>query len=645
MIVLLLAFAASTPIDVTASPHSAVADDGNDDRAAFDSAIAAAVASGGPRVVKVPCGTFDLTITPSMGYAVMVSALDNLTIRGEGPCSVLKAKYASTAGPTNFWLLYLTGVSRVRVEDLTLDGNSTYLASGGEQLHLISSVDAGMTVSGVQFRDSWGDAIKMASSAADYSFAISSIDDSGTARAVVVTLSSAASVVVGGRYRVHGTSRFNGVYTVASKTSTTVTMVETFTFDASSVSSESTGTLIPYAGDVLIERSTVDNMRRNGFTFQKWTGDTTIRDVLFRRISDQAIDMEPSTVAGPRHVLIDGVRVYADEANHLAMALSGGSSSASDATIDVALINSYIEGSLDLVYAGPTMLRGNTVRNTGGGCLTAQYHARDLLIADNHFYCGAGVGLTINPSSASAAQGITLRGNIIDIDHNSGGASSAVSTEGGAGRWVIEGNTFLSRQTGTSGTSAVSIQAKTSGAMRGVVMAGNIIEGFAYGLRATSDGYVLHDVVYDGNVHIDTTIAANGVTCSSGGGAALPWVAIGKGNVYGETASHAQSGCIKVVSIASNGTGTQPTDTTAPTASMMAPACADPDGCIYAPGVSGVKAGRSIEIKNSGTYSTSLTDGSTVVVLNGSTIVLGSEEVARCELDKALGKWLCGEGP
>jgi len=530
-LLLSIALAAAGPINITASPYSAVADDGNDDRAAIQSAIDAAGAGG---VVYIPCGTFDVSVASGQVYGLYLFAIDGVTIRGEGPCSVLRAKFASSTGPTNHWLIHPTGVSRLRIESLTLDGNSPYLTSAGEHLHLIRATDAGgLVVKNVQFRNSWGDAIMMTSSAADYVYPITSINDDGSGRALKVTHSSGSGVITGGRYRIYGTSRYNGVYTVASQAGSVVTMKESFAYevDSGEPATESTGTMIPYAGDVLISDSIIDGMGRSGVTMQKWTGDTTIRGVTFRHISDQAIDMEPGTVAGPRRVLLDDVRIFSDETVHLVMALAGGSTSESDSTIDVTLSNSYVEGEIDLIYSGPLTIANTTVRS-GARCVTGGYKLRDTLITGSHFYCGPGNGIYL-PALTSAARGFKFVGNYLDIGHDSSGAKVALTLSGGVGRTIISGNHFLSRQTGSSGNIAIDIEAKaSSGTVRGVIIEGNIFEGFTQGAAFRGDGAAVESAVYDDNAHIDTGIAAGGIICTATSGITIATVKLGE-NTYG----------------------------------------------------------------------------------------------------------------
>jgi hypothetical protein len=102
---------------VNVAEFGAVPDDGLDDRAAFDAAVVAALLDGSG-IVNVPCGVFDVTRTPGTLGAINVSGAHALTIRGEGPCSVVRNV---SAAPSDFSTFNVESSREIHFEDLTLD--------------------------------------------------------------------------------------------------------------------------------------------------------------------------------------------------------------------------------------------------------------------------------------------------------------------------------------------------------------------------------------------------------------------------------------------------------------------------------------------------------------------------------------------
>lgn len=251
-LLILLGFLLSFPAEALVSPvidvtsKGAIPNDGLDDRAAFDSAIAAAALSGASGVIFIPCGVFDVTRTPASVGAINIASRSHLTFRGNGDCSIVRNKFDSSVVTSDFYTFNVAESNDVRFEDLVLDGNSAFLTSADEQTHLVRTLDASdLSFKNVEFRHSWGDAVKLIGLGTYYT--IESIDDSGTDNAVVATLADTSSIALGTPFDVEGTVNFDGHYTVASKTATTLTFAEYRTF-MGTVAAETGGTAYTITG-------------------------------------------------------------------------------------------------------------------------------------------------------------------------------------------------------------------------------------------------------------------------------------------------------------------------------------------------------------------------------------------------------------
>jgi hypothetical protein len=110
-------------VDPVAS-HGATANDGTDDRAAFQAAINAANTASPKKQVCIPPGTFDINY--QAGGSLVLSNTDNLTIAGSGHQTVLKFRTGSGGGATE-WPLFVVrdGSDAVMFRDFKIDGNTS----------------------------------------------------------------------------------------------------------------------------------------------------------------------------------------------------------------------------------------------------------------------------------------------------------------------------------------------------------------------------------------------------------------------------------------------------------------------------------------------------------------------------------------
>jgi hypothetical protein len=154
--------------------HGAVPNDGLDDRAAFQSAIQAATASGASGVVYVPAGTFNLTRGPD-GWAgpgsgleaIWLRDLSDITIRGEGRKTVLKMLVPGGISLGDFYLIRLWTTYRFTLRDLVLDGDRANILQANEQTRLINTLDStDIVIDNVIFQHVNGDGIKLINDAA-----------------------------------------------------------------------------------------------------------------------------------------------------------------------------------------------------------------------------------------------------------------------------------------------------------------------------------------------------------------------------------------------------------------------------------------------------------------------------------------------
>lgn len=128
------------------------------------------------------------------------------------------------------------------------------------------------------------------------------------------------------------------------------------------------------------------------------------------------------------------------------------------------------------------------------------------------------------------------------------------------------------------------------------------------------------------------SVASNGIAVSFGEGFNT---SAGTGtthiSVYGSGAL--QFNTQQTVTIADDGAGTSPTDTTSPTASFVRVSCADANGCNYNPGETSVVDGWVYFISNvsSSANNVTINDSAGVVsVRGGASVVLGQNEMITC---------------
>src|SRR6185436_16769493 len=109
------------PQDFGADP----ADSASDDAAAIRSAIAAARAAGGARVVCLPGGVYNLLTTVTVSgsqVAFDLSGATDLSIAGEGVATILKLGNIAQTSVQVFYVA--SGAARIRFQDLVVDATA-----------------------------------------------------------------------------------------------------------------------------------------------------------------------------------------------------------------------------------------------------------------------------------------------------------------------------------------------------------------------------------------------------------------------------------------------------------------------------------------------------------------------------------------
>lgn len=169
---------------LSAASFGAVADDGADDTAALNSAIAGAKSQG--KSLWIPAGRFDINARINV---------DHVTIRGAGPW------YSILHGLSGKGGLFATG-DQVGLFDLAIDGDATYRDDGAFDTAIegnfgagsmvqnvwmehakvgmwIDSGTNGLSVSGVRIRDTWADGVNIHSNVRNAQVVQSSIRNTG----------------------------------------------------------------------------------------------------------------------------------------------------------------------------------------------------------------------------------------------------------------------------------------------------------------------------------------------------------------------------------------------------------------------------------------------------------------------------------
>jgi hypothetical protein len=93
------------------------------------------------------------------------------------------------------------------------------------------------------------------------------------------------------------------------------------------------------------------------------------------------------------------------------------------------------------------------------------------------------------------------------------------------------------------------------------------------------------------------------------------------------------------ITIADDGAGTSPVDTTSPTSSHVEVTCSDTDGCVYRPGETSVVDGWAIAIVNVGSNTVTISDSAGVVRARGGSIALAADDSASCNYTGSI--WSC----
>lgn len=119
---------------------SATPNDGLDDSAQIQACVDQ-VSAAGAGTVYIPPGVFDVAYEThaacqgSANCSVNLVGLDNLSIRGAGPASVIR-KLGAGGGPTADWYTFRLGDNTdVEFSDFMVDGNRYGIAEVGEQTH------------------------------------------------------------------------------------------------------------------------------------------------------------------------------------------------------------------------------------------------------------------------------------------------------------------------------------------------------------------------------------------------------------------------------------------------------------------------------------------------------------------------------
>lgn len=158
----------TTVCDAQVTP--AIPDDGLDDAAGIQACIDA-IATDGGGVLYFPPGTYDVKRATTAACATQscslnITGVDNMTIRGDGPISVVR-KIGAGAGSGSDWWMWRGGDNEnLSVHDLTIDGNAQGITDVGEQTHEfnfhITGVGSATRVrfDRMYFHDSAGDCIR-----------------------------------------------------------------------------------------------------------------------------------------------------------------------------------------------------------------------------------------------------------------------------------------------------------------------------------------------------------------------------------------------------------------------------------------------------------------------------------------------------
>lgn len=145
---------AALVVEVTA--HGAVAGDDASDSTAFRAAIAAAVSGD---TIHAGCGTWDLPRINST-TAVLIDARSNLTIDGDGECTVFRMAGGTHTGDYN--VFYTRYSDHITFKDFYLDGNRSNIVSADEQTHGMVVMDSTyVTIHDVDFAHLYGDGVKL----------------------------------------------------------------------------------------------------------------------------------------------------------------------------------------------------------------------------------------------------------------------------------------------------------------------------------------------------------------------------------------------------------------------------------------------------------------------------------------------------
>jgi hypothetical protein len=520
--------AAAPVIDVT--QHGAVPNDGLDDRAAFQSAIQAATASGASGVVYVPAGTFNLTRGP-IGWAgpgsgleaIWLRNLSDITIRGEGRKTVLKMLVPGGISQGDFYLIRLWTTNRFTLRDLVLDGDRANILQANEQTRLINTLDStDIVIDNVIFQH------------ANYQRERNELARVGDG---IKLINDAAR---------------------------------------------------PVGDHVSITNSRFHDLGRCGICVQRNGGHYLFQNIWFTDIGNQAIDFEPSG-PGPIDTVIDGIRIYGINktmTGGITLALSGDRPEA--LTKKLTVTNSYIEGVVSMIFNDKVTFVNNRVKSTTT-CIEGKRHTQNIIVSNNQFDCESrrgepaiffaqGADVTLN----NAPGYLIISNNIVRTN----GLGPAVWVEGGGantGRFIIANNQFKNAAAADAhGIIVRSVQVPAE-QLNSVLITGNVFDNFYIGIRLWAAVGPIEHVVVANNVLRPRTVTAGstGVECISNT-SPLPAPEF-SGNNWG-LVDNPENGCRQFITIANNGIGgSLPTDTTLPRQQRVDINCEDPDGCNFTP--------------------------------------------------------------
>ncbi len=276
--------------------------------------------------------------------------------------------------------------------------------------------------------------------------------------------------------------------------------------------------------NILIESNQFAECERSSVSFQRAVYNALVKGNIFRNVSDQHIDMEPSGVGGLGQIIIDGNLFLGGRQGDYHVTVTGNGTTYDQQALNITMNGNVLFGRGIMIYnVRHTTITNNIIdakMQSEAGVIRAIKTNNELIIANNslHRQAGSAVGPVIKISGHNSGfpNRVSVTGNMMTNDVN----GHVVDMESVADVTVNDNDLVFG---GPTANTYSGVMLRATGRIVDYVMVSNNRVGgtLANVIRLSASPLAIGTVVANGNMSYGT---GNGLRCEGAGGFTKPIV-------------------------------------------------------------------------------------------------------------------------